>query len=71
MKASKQGPLVVRATCPEKLRVNAWGQILDSKGQPMKDGGVVVRKVKGDTIEARATSLKRPVKATKVRFRVY
>jgi len=67
----KQGIVVVRATCPEQLHVNAWGQILDAKGQPMKDGHVVVKKVKGDAIEAHASSLKRPVKATKVQFRVY
>jgi len=72
IKANKKGPVVVHATCPKWkwLYVGAWGQILDATGKPMKDGSVVVKKVKGAAIQAEAPSLKQPVKATQVLFRV-
>ena len=70
VKVSK-GKVVVQASCPERVNVGAWGQLLDAKGQHVKDGSVVVRKVKGDTIHAEATTLKKPVKASQVLFRLH
>ena len=68
MRVPKKGPLVVHASCPQVLYLNAWGQLLDGKNKPIKSDIVVVKKVKGKTVEAHAQTLKTRVKAKKIRF---
>lgn len=60
----------LEARCPSEraLAVGARGNLLDDKGSPLPEV-VVVKSVKGATIVAEVT-LKKPVKATKVRFYV-
>lgn len=67
----EQGQLRVRASCPEKINVGAWGQLLDAQGKRVKDGTVIVRSVKGNVVDTEARSLKKTVKATQILFRAY
>jgi len=70
MAKSKAGRLMVHALCPEisGLAVGNRGQILDPEsGAPIKDGMVVVKKVAGAKVMGES-SLRQPVKATRVRF---
>jgi hypothetical protein len=72
MKAPKQGPMIVRATCPKDAQIHKGhrGYLLDPKtDEPLRDGPVVVTRVKEGQIEG-TTTLKRPVKATKLRLHV-
>ena len=74
MKASRQGPLLVHATCPDDGRIlpGLFGQILDPQGGgPLKDGAVTVKTVSKGKVVAEATQLKQPVKATRLQFWVH
>jgi hypothetical protein len=68
--ARPSGPLVIHATCPapKGLQVGLHGQVLDAKGQTLRDGAVKITKLTGVQVEAEALKLTKPVTATRVRF---
>jgi hypothetical protein len=68
----KDSPVMVHARCPAptprgKLTVGAAGQILDSNGVQVPDGTVVLKKLDGGAVVCES-KLKKPVKATLLRF---
>jgi hypothetical protein len=73
MQQSKQGLVLVHARCPPptprgRVAVGARGQIVDPKsGVQLPDGEVVVKKVEGEQVICES-KLKKPIKATLVRF---
>lgn len=68
----KDSPVMVHARCPappppHKLTVGAAGVIVDASGVQLPDGSVVIRKLDGGEVVCES-KLKKPVKATLVRF---
>jgi hypothetical protein len=73
MKVTKQGPVMVQASCPkgESILPGLYGYIIDAKtGGRLKDGGVVVKTAATGKVVCEAAQLKKPVKATTLRFHV-
>lgn len=73
MAISKQGKLVVRATCPAGTNIypGIRGKLLDAKtGAPIKDGVVVVKSVDKKVNVVGESTLKRKPSAKQVRFTV-